>query len=212
MPIYYLADSVTPVAKFTSLERRRFKMIFGAVLFLSMMAAAEVPPPEIQVAAAVLAAPVDLRKGATVLGYNSQGQLVRLREGKNELICIANDPSKPGFSVACYHRDLEPYMARGRELLIQHVKGQRRNEIRWKEVAEGKLSMPREPRTLYVLTGTAFESSNEKVTNAYLRWVIYVPFATPESTGLSTRGSDNAPWLMFPGTAGAHIMINPPKK
>jgi len=103
-------------------------------------------------------------------------------------------------------------MARGRELLAQHVTGQTRNEIRWKEVAEGKLSMPREPRTLYVLTGTAFDGSSGKVVDPYLRWVIYVPFATPESTGLSTKSSENAPWLMFPGTAGAHIMINPPKK
>ena len=47
--------------------------------------------------------------------------------------------------------------------------------------------------------------------DSYLRWVIYVPFATPQSTGLSTKGSDGAPWLMSAGTAGAHIMINPPK-
>ena len=90
--------------------------------------------------------------------------------------------------------------------------GQKRNEIRWKEVAEGKLSLPREPRTLYILTGTGFDVNTGKVADAYLRWVIYVPFATPESTGLSTKASDNAPWLMFPGTPGAHIMINPPKK
>ena len=36
--------------------------------------------------------------------------------------------------------------------------------------------------------------------------------ATPESTGLSTSpGAPGAPWLMYPGTPGAHIMINPPK-
>jgi hypothetical protein len=103
-------------------------------------------------------------------------------------------------------------MARGRELLAQKVTGQKRNDIRWKEVADGKLSMPREPRTLYVLTGTGFDAGSGKVNDAYLRWVIYVPYATPETTGLSTKASDSAPWLMSPGTAGAHIMINPPKK
>ena len=72
--------------------------------------------------------------------------------------------------------------------------------------------MPREPRTLYVLTGSGFDLSSGKVTDAYLRWVIYLPFATPESTGLSTKPGENAPWLMYPGTAGAHIMINPRKK
>jgi hypothetical protein len=187
-------------------------IVISTVLLASAAAAANVPPPEVQIAAAVLAAPPELRAGAAVLGYNPQGELVNLREGKNELICLATDPGKTAFSVACYHRDLEPYMARGRELVAQKVTGQKRNDIRWKEVAEGKLSLPREPRTLYVLTGSSFDPASAKVTDAYLRWVIYLPFATPESTGLSTKPSENAPWLMNPGTAGAHIMINPPKK
>jgi hypothetical protein len=182
------------------------------VLVASVAAAANIPSPEEQIAAAVLAAPADLREGAAVLGYNPQGELVTLRQGRNELICLANDPAKTSFSVACYHKDLEPYMARGRELAAQKVTGTKRNDIRWKEVADGKLSLPREPRTLYVLTGSGFDTGSGKVTDAYLRWVIYVPFATPESTGLSTKASDSAPWLMYPGTAGAHIMINPPKK
>lgn len=178
----------------------------------SALGAAEVPTRDIQIVAATLAAPADLRDGAVVLGYNQQGELVKLREGKNELLCIANDPSKTSFTVTCYHRDLEPYMARGRELLAQKVTGQNRNEIRWKEIAEAKLAMPREPRTMYVLSGTGFDSSSGNVTDPYLRWVIYLPYATPETTGLSTKASESAPWLMFPGTAGAHIMINPPKK
>ncbi len=147
-----------------------------------------------------------------MLGYNAEGTLVTLREGTNDVICLADDPKQPSFGVACYHRELEPYMARGRELSAQGVTGKERNTIRWKEIEEGKLKMPREPRTLYVLTGSAYEAATGKVSDAYSRWVIYVPFATPESTGLSTTASPNAPWLMYPGTAGAHIMINPPKK
>jgi hypothetical protein len=184
----------------------------STILLASAACAANIPAPDVQIAAAVLAAPADLRAGAAVLGYSPQGELVKLREGQNELVCLASDPNKTAFSVACYHRDLEPYMARGRELAAQKVTGQKRNEIRWKEVADGKLSLPRVPRTLYVLAGTGFDAGAGTVTDAYLRWVIYLPFATPESTGLSTKPSDNAPWLMYPGTAGAHIMINPPKK
>jgi len=183
-----------------------------AALLASTLAAAEVPSPDVQIAAAILAAPGELRAGAAVLGYNAKGELVTLREGKNEMICLASDPAKTAFSVACYHKELEPYMARGRELLAQKVTGQQRNDIRWKEVADGKLALPREPRTLYVLTGAGFDAASGKVKDPYLRWVLYVPYATPESTGLSTKASDSAPWLMSPGTAGAHIMINPPKK
>jgi hypothetical protein len=184
----------------------------STVLLASAAVAADVPSPEVQIAAALLPAPAELRDGAAVIGYNAQGEAVSLRAGKNELVCLANDPANTRFSVACYHKDLEPYMARGRELAAQKITGDKSHEVRWKEIAEGKLSMPREPRSLYVITGTGFDAASGKVTNSYLRWVIYVPYATPESTGLSTKAADNAPWLMYPGTAGAHIMINPPRK
>jgi len=190
----------------------RMMIAISTALLASAAMAADVPSPEVQIAAALLPAPAELRDGAAVIGYNAQGEVVTLREGKNELVCLASNPANTRFSVACYHKDLEPYMARGRELAAQKITGDKSHEVRWKEIAEGKLSMPREPRTLYVMTGTGFDAASGKVTNSYLRWVIYVPYATPQSTGLSTKAADNAPWLMYPGTAGAHIMINPPKK
>jgi hypothetical protein len=182
------------------------------MILAAVAPAAEIPSAQVQIAGAVLAAPAELREGAAVLGYDAKGARAKIREGKNEMVCLATDPTKTAFNVACYHKDLEPFMARGRELLDQNVTGAKRNEIRFKEVEDGKLSMPKEPRTLYVLTGTSYDSAGGKVQDSYLRWVIYVPFATTQSTGLSTKGSDSAPWLMSPGTAGAHIMINPPKK
>ncbi len=171
-----------------------------------------VPPAKEQIAAAVQAAPEERRDGAAVLGYDAGGKLVTLREGSNDLVCLADQPADESFSVACYHKDLEPFMARGRELLQQGIQGRARNEYRWKEVEQGKLKMPREPRLLYVLTGSAFDPASGTVKDAYLRWVIYLPFATPESTGLSTAAAPGKPWLMDAGTAGAHIMISPPKK
>lgn len=173
--------------------------------------AVDVAPPADQIASAVLAAPKERRSDATVLGYNAKGEVVTLRKGANDMVCLAADPKDKSFSVACYHKDLEPFMARGRELTAQGVKGKERHEMRAKEVQEGKVPMPREARMLYVLTGDGFDSAKGEVTKPYLRWVVYVPFATPESTGLSTTPGQ-APWLMYPGTAGAHIMISPPKK
>lgn len=175
-------------------------------------APAEVPAAATQIAGAVLAAPEDRRAGAAVLGYDPQGKLVTLRAGTNDLVCLADDPAAEGYNVACYHKDLEPFMARGRELTAQGVKGKAREDLRYKEVEAGTLKMPREPRTLYVLTGTSFDAATSTVTKPYLRWVVYTPYATPESTGLSTSPSTGGPWLMFPGTPGAHIMITPMKE
>ena len=118
-----------------------------------LSAALDVAPPADQIACAILAAPKERRSAATVLGYNAAGELVTLRKGSNDLICLATDRREKSFSVACYHKDLEPFMARGRELAAQ-VKGKERHEVRWKEVEEGKVPMPREPRMLYVLTGS----------------------------------------------------------
>jgi hypothetical protein len=166
---------------------------------------------EEQIASAILAAPDERRADAAVLGYDAQGKLVTLRKGSNELICLADNPADNRFSVACYHKDLEPFMARGRELEAQGITGNERNEkYRWKEIKEGKLPMPREPRMLYVLSGKGYDAPSGKVINGSLRWVIYMPFATAESTGLSTKSKRGEPWLMDAGTAGAHIMITPP--
>ena len=185
--------------------------VLAGLLLQTAAPAVNVPPPESQIAAAVLAAPLERRSAATVLGYDAQGMLVTLRQGSNDLVCLADDPRDKAFSVACYHKDLEPFMARGRELVAQGITGQQREELRWKEIETGKLAMPREPRSLYVLTGTGFDAASGQVTDAYTRWVVYAPFATPESTGLSTMPVPGGPWLMFPGKPSAHIMINPPK-
>jgi hypothetical protein len=171
--------------------------------------AADPAPTADQIASAILAAPKERREQATVLGYDAKGDVVTLRKGSNDMVCLADDPADKAFSVACYHKDLEPFMARGRELAKQY-KGKERHEERWKEVDQGKVKMPREARMLYVLTGSGFDPAKGEVTAAYLRWVVYVPYATPESTGLSTTAGPG-PWLMYPGTAGAHIMISPPK-
>ena len=45
------------------------------------------------------------------------------------------------------------------------------------------------------------------VSGAEPLYVIYVPYATPESIGLSTVPVGGQPWLMFPGLPWAHIMI-----
>src|SRR5882724_7833145 len=147
----------------------KLKILMGAAVFAACAVAAEIPAPEVQIAAAILAAPAELREGATVLGYDAKGELTTIRPGKNELICLATDPAKTAVSVACYHKDLEPYMARGRELVAQKVTGAKRNEVRWKEVADGKLKLPREPRTLYVLTGSSYDAASGKIADAYLR-------------------------------------------
>lgn len=187
----------------------------GCWMLLSVLwaapAVAQEVPKDAQVAQALLAAPEDRRAGAAVLGYVG-GKLETLRPGTNDLICLADNPAADGFSVACYHKDLDAFMARGRELTAQGITDDKvRDQTRYDEIKAGTLRMPKETRALYVMTGKSVDASG-KVDGAYTRWVLYVPFATGESTGLPTRpAGPGVPWLMDPGTGGAHIMINPPR-
>jgi hypothetical protein len=174
--------------------------------------AAGPPPIPEQIAQALAAAPDERADGATVMGFDEAGKLIVIRPGTNDLICIADDPAQEGFDVACYHESLEPYMARGRQLRDEGVTGMPRMTMRWEEAEAGRLAMPEFPATLYNVRGDSFDAATRTVANRYERWVVYTPFATAESTGLSaTPTASGAPWLMFPGTAGAHIMISPPE-
>lgn len=168
---------------------------------------------ELQIKLAVLAAPEDKRDSATVYGYSPAGEFTLLRKGTNEFICLADNPAFGDFSVACYHRDLEPFMQRGRELKKQGKSSQVVFNTREQEVKEGKLLMPKQPTTLFVYTASKadYDSITGQVKNGYLRSVIYIPYATAESTGLPIKpATPGSPWIMNPGTHGAHIMINPP--
>ena len=187
-------------------------LCLATLLLAAPQSAKSAPPPAEQIAAAVLAAPEELREAAGVLGFDQDGKLVTLREPKGELLCLADTPGNDTFSVACYHRDLEPYMARGRELAAEGIAGPKRNDIRWREIEEGKLEIAREPRMLYVLDGSGFDAATGLVADPYRRWVLYWPYATPEMVGLSAKPQAGTPWLMAPGTAGAHIMISPPRE
>jgi hypothetical protein len=164
---------------------------------------------EAQIAAAVLAAPADRQSGARVLGYDDAGKLTVLRDGSNDLICLADNPAVDGIELNCYHASLEPFMARGREMSTQGVAPAERMRTRYAEVESGQLKMPEKPAVLYTVNGASYDAATNTIAQEYRRQTIYIPYATPETTGLSTQASSNAPWIMFPGTPGAHIMITP---
>ena len=98
------------------------------------------PTPEAQIAAAVLPLPEEFRASATVLGYRVPGELVTLRQGTGAMICLADNPSEARFHVACYQRDMEPFMARGRALRAQGITNV--DSVRYAEVESGVLPMP----------------------------------------------------------------------
>jgi hypothetical protein len=186
-------------------------LLFSAPVLLN----AQSLPASVQIKTAVLAAPTDKRDEAKVYGYASDGTFKILREGTNDFICLADDPKREDIGVSCYHKDLDVFMERGRKLTKEGKSQQEIFNIREKEVKDGTLKMPEQPSTLYVLSGKKdqYDTTTGTLKNSYLRYVIYIPFATAESTGLPLKpDTDGMPWIMDPGTHRAHIMINPARQ
>jgi len=167
---------------------------------------------EQQIASAVIAAPKEVRDEAKVYGFDEEGNFVTLREGTNNFICVADNPAADGFQVVCYHKSLEPMMARGRELEAEGKSRGEKEKIRAEEAKSGDLQLPESPAALHVYYGENgfFNTTTNQIENAIYRYVIYVPYATQETTGLPLNPNESThPWLMFPGKYNAHIMITP---
>ncbi len=183
------------------------------MVIISSVWAQNIPSSASQIKAALMAAPEEMREQAHVYGYSEKGEFIVLKNGDNNMVCVADDPGQKGFNVACYYKDLDAFMARGRELKSQGKNFQEIFDIREEEVKAGKLIIP-QGSGLYVLSGgdEVYNTETGEVTGAHLRSVVYIPFATSESTGLPLKpAAPGMPWIMDPGTHRAHIMITPPK-
>lgn len=186
-------------------------VLIGSLAF-GQTAKRPILPAEVQVRLAVMAAPTEDRAKATVYGYTPEGKFTLLREGSNDMICLAPNPKQAGLYVYAYPKRLDPFMARGRELTLQGKSTKDKNDIREAEVKSGKLDLPKDPTVLYGYWGKDenLNPATGEIKDAQRRYVVYIPFATGESTGLPTLPSvPGMPWLMNAGTYKAHIMINP---
>lgn len=192
-------------------------LFLSAFLMLWLSAGAQQAPKslskDVRVKVALMAAPEEKRPGATVYGYSAKGEFVMLREGSNDFICLAPDISKGGSTLQAYAypKSLDPFMARGRELIAQGKLAER-DSIREAEIKAGKLHMPQTPTTLYAYSGERenLDPQTGEIRDAKRRYVVYIPYAKAADLGLSNKpAAPGMPWLMDEGTYRAHIMINP---
>ena len=99
-------------------------------------------------------------------------------------------------------------MARGRELRAEGQERTTVDSVREAEIEQGTLAMPREPRALYSLSSEQeYDPAAGPPADASGLYVIYMPYATQETTGIATQAAGDRPWLMFPGKPWAHVMI-----
>jgi hypothetical protein len=175
------------------------RFLLGVLLLsLSGVASAQDRSTEQQIRETLRALPEALRDGATVLGFEDSGRQI-LRAGSGEMICWADDPSlsdaRGAFFVNCFPKSLQPFESRRAEL------GSNVDlfDILRSEVESGRLDVP-EMAIRYTLRGHSPEGALPLA-------VLHVPFATAESTGLSTEPDHFRPWLMNESTVMAHVML-----
>lgn len=163
-----------------------------------------------QIARAVMAAPETLRDEAMVLGYGGTERpgdpLTLLRDGSNGVICLADDPAREGFHVACYHESLDPFMRLGRRLRAEGADRAAILDARFAALEAGEITAP--AAALWSVTATVDVDPTAGLPDGVRRLsVVYVPYAESRTLGLPTRPDGDSPWLMLPGTPWAHVMI-----
>ncbi len=191
--------------------RRLFLLAAMVVAPSALIAQTPTPTADRQIALAVLPLPEEFRADATVMGYSAAGKLVTLRSGSGAMTCLADDPRSASFHVACYHKSMEPFMARGRALRASGVNGDKVDTVRFREVRAGKIRMPKQA-ALWSISGDSTVANVAAGTvgaGARALYVVYLPNATPASTGLPATPGRGSPWVMYPGTPKAHIMFVP---
>ena len=192
------------------------KNFVGAVAVLALwgplgVAAQQTAMAEQQIASATHILPEDLRAGATVVTYDAAtGARKVLRQGTNFIEC---QPRMADGFERCYHKSLAPRRDFEAKLHAQKKTDDDIQKAVAAAIKDGTLPQP--PKGLMSYRG--FDKT-DRIQNL---WVMSLPNATPEAVGVSTVSQRDAalaghglPWMMLPGTPGAHIMIpiNPPVK
>jgi hypothetical protein len=157
-----------------------------------------------EIAQATLPLPEDMRAGATVFKYDAKtGERVVLRPGTNALECTPRGAD--GFTW-CYNKVTAPRRDMSAKLRAQG-KDDKAVQAALEEATKSGALKPTPFGTMsYRLYG--------KRDRIQLLWVLSVPGATPDTIGVTTASAREdalelrgTPWLMLPGTPGAHIMI-----
>ena len=190
---------------------RRFAPIGLALVTLGLGAEQGVHGQTRSVAAQVVEAVNPLNEadqaGATVLGYRSGTTLEVLRQGTNQYVCLADMPGDQRFQVSCYHKDLDPFMARGRELAAMGKDMEQRRRIRIEEIEAGTLPMPKRAMLISLYGIGDLDTATGLPDSVATLRVLYLPYANAQETGLDERPSRTSPYLMGAGTAWAHLML-----
>jgi hypothetical protein len=175
-------------------------LMLSVVAFAQAPAAAPAAPASPEIEKALLAAPRQLKDGATVIKWKSDYTYDTLRKGTNRLVCYDRpvQPGQPAFSVEC--TSLANLERVAQSLKMEAIADRNASRAAF-EAAEkaGQWTKPEFGSVFYNLTGATQEQARSHVT-------IAVPGATMKTLGLPEDNKMGGVWIMNAGTSAAHLM------
>jgi hypothetical protein len=175
---------------------KRITLFILGVLAVSTSALAQAPAADIE--KALLAAPANMREGATVIKWKPDYTYETLRKGTNRLVCFDKSgmPKQQPFMVECTSIANLDRVAQNMKFEAMGDKAQAMFDAAEKD---GTRAKPEFGSVWYHVMGPSREQARNHMT-------IAVPGATTQSLGLPDNNKQGGVWIMNAGTTTAHLM------
>jgi hypothetical protein len=175
---------------------KRIALFVLGVVAASAGAFAQAPQADID--KALLAAPANLREGATVIKWKPDFTYDTLKKGTNRLVCYdrSGQPKQQPFMVECTSiANLE----RAAQNLKFEAAGDKTQALLDAAEKDGTRVKPEFGSVWYHVMGADKDHTRNHMT-------IAVPGATTQSIGLPDNNKQGGVWIMNAGTTTAHLM------
>jgi len=175
---------------------KRIALFVLGVVAASAGAFAQAPQADID--KALLAAPANLREGATVIKWKPDFTYDTLKKGTNRLVCYdrSGHPKQQPFMVECTSiANLE----RAAQNLKFEAAGDKTQAMIDAAEKDGTRVKPEFGSVWYHVMGPDKDHTRNHMT-------IAVPGATTQSIGLPDNNKQGGVWIMNAGTTTAHLM------
>jgi len=175
---------------------KRIALFVLGVVAVSAGAFAQAPQADID--KALLAAPANLREGATVIKWKPDFTYDTLKKGTNRLVCYdrSGHPKQQPFMVECTSiANLE----RAAQNLKFEAAGDKTQALIDAAEKDGTRVKPEFGSVWYHVMGADKDHTRNHMT-------IAVPGATTQSIGLPDNNKQGGVWIMNAGTTTAHLM------
>jgi hypothetical protein len=173
----------------------RYALVLVALLVVPSGVSAQTP----DVDTPLLAAPANLREGATVIKWKADFTYDTLKKGTNRLVCYnrSGQPTQQPFALECTSNANLDRVAQNMRF---EALGEKRQAALDAAEKDGSRVKPEFGSVFYNLSGPSQDRARPHTTVA-------VPGATAQSLGLPDNNKSGGVWIMNPGTSTAHLMI-----